>query len=64
MSGAFVERLIAELRTRFTFVVLDVGQEPPGESQVTATALRAADQVLVVATPGPAGAAPGAGRRA
>jgi Flp pilus assembly CpaE family ATPase len=55
VSGAFVERLIAELRTRFTFVVLDVGPEPPGESQVTATALRAADQVLVVATADPPG---------
>ena len=55
VSGAFVERLIAELRTRFTFVVLDVGPEPPSESQVTAAALRAADQVLVVATPDPPG---------
>ena len=31
VSGAFVERLIAELRARFTFVVLDVGREPPGK---------------------------------
>ena len=55
VSAAFVERLVAELRTRFTFVVLDVGPEPPAESQVTAAALRAADQVLVVATPDPPG---------
>jgi MinD-like ATPase involved in chromosome partitioning or flagellar assembly len=55
VSGAFVERLIAELRSRFTFVVLDVGPESPDESQVTAAGLRAADQVLVVATPDPPG---------
>ena len=40
---------------RFAFVVLDVGAEPPADSQVTATALRAADQVLVLATPDPPG---------
>jgi len=55
VSAAFVERLVAELRTRFAFVVLDVGAEPPADSQVTATALRAADQVLVLATPDPPG---------
>jgi MinD-like ATPase involved in chromosome partitioning or flagellar assembly len=55
VSAAFVERLIAELRTRFEFVVLDIGSDSPVESQVTAAALRAADQVLVVATPDPPG---------
>jgi len=55
LSAAPIERLIVELRGRFDFVVLDVGPEPPAESQVTAEALRAADQVLVVATPDPPG---------
>ena len=55
VSGAFVERLIAELRRRYTYVLLDVGDEPLGdgsrEAAVIAAALRAADQVLVVAPP-------------
>jgi MinD-like ATPase involved in chromosome partitioning or flagellar assembly len=55
VSAAFVERLVAELRTRFAFVVLDVGTEPPADSQITAAALRAADQILVVSTPDPPG---------
>ena len=56
VSAVFVERLIAELRTRFAFVVLDVGGgEPSADSPLTAAALRAADQVLVVATPDPPG---------
>jgi MinD-like ATPase involved in chromosome partitioning or flagellar assembly len=55
VSTALVERLVAELRTRFAFVVLDVGADSPADSQVTAAALRAADQLLVVATPDPVG---------
>jgi Flp pilus assembly CpaE family ATPase len=55
LSGAFVERLIAELRRRYTYVLLDAGDEPLGdgsrEAAVTSAALRAADQVLVVAPP-------------
>jgi Flp pilus assembly CpaE family ATPase len=55
VSATFVERLVAELRTRFAFVVLDVGCEAPADSQITAAALRAADQVFFVATPDPPG---------
>ena len=55
VSAAFLECLIAELRSRFDFVVLDVGADPPGQSQVTTAALRSADQVLVAATPDPIG---------
>jgi MinD-like ATPase involved in chromosome partitioning or flagellar assembly len=51
VSAAFIERLVAELRTAAAFVVLDVAGESPTLSAVTAAALRAADQVLVVATP-------------
>jgi septum formation inhibitor-activating ATPase MinD len=51
VSAAFVERLVAELRARADFVVLDLGSESPTLSPVTAAALRAADQVLMVATP-------------
>jgi septum formation inhibitor-activating ATPase MinD len=55
VSSAFVERLIAVLRSRYEYVLLDLGDEPLGdngrESAVTAAALRAADQVLVVCPP-------------
>jgi Flp pilus assembly CpaE family ATPase len=51
VSAALIERLVAELRTRADFVVLDLGSESPTLSPVTAAALRAADQVLMVATP-------------
>ena len=49
ISAGFVERLIAELRSRFEFVVLDTCAESPVQSQITGADLRAADQVLVIA---------------
>lgn len=55
LSGGFVERLLATLRTRFPYILLDLGDEPVSgtgvESRVTCAALRAADHVLVAATP-------------
>jgi MinD superfamily P-loop ATPase len=54
----FVEELVTHLRARFARIWLDVGSDPlSGDSvaaQVGTTALRLADQVLVVATPEPA----------
>ncbi len=58
LSGAFVATLIAELEQRFETVLLDLGDEPVSgtgvEATVSATALQAADWVLVVTTPEPA----------
>jgi Flp pilus assembly CpaE family ATPase len=55
ISGVFVERLIAELRRHYTYVLLDLGDEPLGEATreaaVAAAALRAADQIVVVCPP-------------
>ena len=55
---SFVESLIGALRRQFGLVLLDIGSDPlAGESVealVGSTALRLADQVLVVATPEPA----------
>jgi MinD-like ATPase involved in chromosome partitioning or flagellar assembly len=56
--AAFVESLIGALRRHFLRVLLDVGSDPLGgestEALIGSTALRLADQVLVVATPEPA----------
>ena len=58
LSGSFAASLIAELERRFETVLLDLGDEPVSgsgvEAAVTATALQAADWVLVVTTPEPA----------
>lgn len=55
ISATFVERLIGELRRHYTYVLLDLGDEPLGEptreSAVNAAALRAADQIVVVCPP-------------
>jgi MinD-like ATPase involved in chromosome partitioning or flagellar assembly len=55
ISADFVQKLIAELRRHYTYVLLDLGDEPLGEttreSAVSAAALRAADQILVVCPP-------------
>jgi MinD-like ATPase involved in chromosome partitioning or flagellar assembly len=55
ISASFVERLISELRRHYTYVLLDLGDEPLGEptreSAVNAAALRAADQIVVVCPP-------------
>ena len=55
LSGPFVERLLGELRARYDYVLVDLGDEPLSgldvEAVVGRTALRAADHVLVVATP-------------
>jgi MinD-like ATPase involved in chromosome partitioning or flagellar assembly len=52
ISPSFVERLILELRRHYTYVLLDLGDEPLGEpsreSAICAAALRAADQIFVV----------------
>ena len=59
ISAEFVERLIAELRGHYQYVLLDLGDEPLGEATreaaVSAAALRAADQILVVCSPDAAG---------
>lgn len=50
VSPRFVERLLAELRQRFRYVVVDTGAELLGtEMQVHRAALAQADQVLLVA---------------
>jgi MinD-like ATPase involved in chromosome partitioning or flagellar assembly len=55
ISADFVQKLIAQLRRHYTYVLHDLGDEPLGEptreSAVSAAALRAADQVLVVCPP-------------
>jgi Flp pilus assembly CpaE family ATPase len=55
ISANFVERLITELRRHYTYVLLDLGDEPLSEptreSAVNAAALRAADQIIVVCPP-------------
>ena len=60
LSAAFVERLIGELRARYAYIVLDLGDEPlcdvsqgrrPVEEGVAVAALRAADQTMVVCPP-------------
>lgn len=59
ISADFVERLIAELRGHYQYVLLDLGDEPLGEATreaaVSSAALRAADQILVVCPPDAAG---------
>ena len=59
ISADFVERLVAELRRHYRYVLLDLGDEPLGEATreaaVSAAALSAADQVVVVCPPDPAG---------
>jgi MinD-like ATPase involved in chromosome partitioning or flagellar assembly len=58
LSGAFVESLIAHLAERFDHVLLDLGDEPlcdtSTESMVATAALRAAEHVLLIASPDPA----------
>jgi Flp pilus assembly CpaE family ATPase len=55
ISATFVERLIAELRRHYTYILLDLGDEPLGEhsreSAVNAAALGASDQIIVVCPP-------------
>jgi MinD-like ATPase involved in chromosome partitioning or flagellar assembly len=55
ISASFVERLVAELRRQYTYILLDLGNEPlgepTGEAAVTAAALQAADQIVVVCPP-------------
>jgi MinD-like ATPase involved in chromosome partitioning or flagellar assembly len=55
ISAEFVARLIAELRRHYQYVLLDLGDEPLGEATreaaVSAAALAAADQILVVCPP-------------
>jgi len=55
ISAEFVERLITELRHHYTYILLDLGDEPLGEpsreAAVGAAALRAADQIIVVCPP-------------
>ena len=55
ISASFVERLITELRRHYTYVLLDLGDEPLGEpareSAVNGTGLQAADQIIVVCPP-------------
>lgn len=55
ISADFVERLITELRRHYTYILLDLGDEPLGEpsreAAVGAAALRAADQIIVVCPP-------------
>jgi MinD-like ATPase involved in chromosome partitioning or flagellar assembly len=55
ISASFVEMLIGELRRQYTYVLLDLGDEPLGEptreSAVSEAALRAADQIVVVCPP-------------
>jgi MinD-like ATPase involved in chromosome partitioning or flagellar assembly len=57
LSAGFVENLIAHLRSRFDHILLDLGDEPvldtSIEALIAATALRAADHVLLVAAPDP-----------
>jgi septum formation inhibitor-activating ATPase MinD len=49
VGGDFVVRLLAELRQRFRFVVLDVGHRPPdSDSGPWGAAVAGADQVLFV----------------
>ncbi|MBV9323143.1 MAG: hypothetical protein JO352_05070 [Chloroflexi bacterium] len=55
LSGPFVERLLVELRARYDYVLVDLGDEPLSGLEIEAVvghaALRGADHVLVVATP-------------
>lgn len=55
ISASFVERLITELRRHYTYVLLDLGDEPLGEpvreSAVNGAALQTADQIIVVCPP-------------
>ena len=55
ITCSFVERLITELRRHYTYVLLDLGDEPLGEatreSAVNAAGLQAADQIIVVCPP-------------
>ncbi len=55
VTGAFVDKLIAALRGQYTYILLDLGDEPLGETSreaaVGAAALRAADQIVVVCPP-------------
>src|SRR5918912_1524525 len=55
ISPTFVERLIGELRRHYTYIVLDLGDEPLGEpsreSAVSAAALRVSDQSSAVCPP-------------
>jgi len=50
ITGRFLERLLAELRSRYRHVILDIGAEAMGaEAAAHRVALRAADEVLLVA---------------
>jgi len=59
ITAAFVEQLIAELRHHYTYILLDLGDEPLAEpsreASVSAAALRAADQIVVVCPPDASG---------